>query len=204
MKKFLLYRAIPYALLAIGFIFFPLAASADVSLFPFGYWGDPPPGHGLLSCVGVDCNTCDLFATGQRVIYFMMTLTIFVIGPLMITAGGIMMLISAGNAERFSSGRKMATGAVIGILIGLGAFLIVNTLLVAVAKQIPGFSGSGFTISCNARSPFVPVLPRQDFELQGISWPAAPAYTDPSVPATSIDNFSGPQFEGTETPQDEP
>ncbi|MDO8664018.1 MAG: hypothetical protein Q7K44_00480 [Candidatus Liptonbacteria bacterium] len=146
------------------FIMLPLVVSADVSLFPTGYWGP------LVSCYGIQCNTCHLFSTAQMVIYFIMTLTIFVIGPLMITAGGIMMLISAGNAERFSSGRKMATGAVIGILIGLGAFLIVNTLLVTVAKQIPGFSGSGFTIQCaqGTRSPFVSPLPRQDFELQGL------------------------------------
>ena len=148
----------------------PLAVSADVSLFPTGYWGP------LVSCTGIDCDTCHIFSTAQRVIYFMMTLTIFVIGPIMITAGGIMMLVSAGNAERFSSGRKMATGAVIGILIGLGAFLIVNTLLVAIAKQIPDFSGSGFTIQCapGTRSPFVP------------------AYRDPSVPTTG--NFSGEQY----------
>lgn len=189
-----------------GFLFlFPLLASADVSLFPTGYWGP------LVSCAGINCNTCHIFSTAQMVIYFMMTLTIFVIGPIMITAGGIMMLISAGNAERFSSGRKMATGAVIGILIGLGAFLIVNTLLRAIAKQVPGFnSDSGFTIQCNARSPFVPAIPRQDSEIEeipslmGPSAPAAPAYTDPSVPPASEGDYSGPQYEGTETPQDEP
>ena len=167
----------PYLLLAISYLLIPLAASADVSLFPAGYWGP------LVSCSGIQCNTCHLFSTAQMVIYFIMTLTIFVIGPLMITAGGIMMLISAGNAEKFSSGRKMATGAVIGILIALGAFLIVNTLLVAVARQIPGFSGSGFTISCSARSPFVP--------------PAnTSGYRDPSVPATG--DYSGTQYEGTQ------
>lgn len=152
------------------FIMLPLAVSADVSLFPAGYWGP------LVSCSGIQCNTCHLFSTAQMVIYFIMTLTIFVIGPIMITAGGIMMLISAGNAEKFSSGRKMATGAVIGILIGLGAFLIVNTLLVTVARQIPGFSGSGFTISCDARSPFVPALhsasPAQQSSPQGQTAPA--------------------------------
>ncbi|MDP3948668.1 MAG: hypothetical protein Q8Q17_01825 [bacterium] len=168
------------------FIMLPLAASADVSLFPTGYWGP------LVSCTGVDCNTCHIFSTAQMVIYFMMTLTIFVIGPIMVTAGGIMMLVSAGNAERFSGGRKMATGAVIGILIGLGAFLIVNTLLVTVAQQIPGFSGSGFTIQCapGTRSPLQAPLPRS-------------GYTDQSVPASG--DYSGQQFENIQDytfPQD--
>lgn len=162
MKKII--TAIPYTLLAIGFLFMPLIVSADVSLFPTGYWGP------LVSCTGINCNTCHIFSTAQMVIYFIMTLTLFVVGPLMITAGGIMMLVSGGSPEKFSSGRKMATGAVIGILIALGAFLIVNTLLVAVAKQIPGFNGSGFAISCSATSPYV----------------------NPSVPATG--DYSGEQY----------
>ena len=194
MKKIVV--AVPYLLLAISYLLIPLAASADVSLFPTGYWGP------LVSCTGIDCDTCHIFSTAQMVIYFMMTLTIFVIGPIMITAGGIMMLVSAGNAERFSSGRKMATGAVIGILIGLGAFLIVNTLLVAIAKQIPGFNGSGFTISCSARSPLQAPLPRQDFELEGFQNPAS-GYIDTSVPASG--DYSGQQFENIQDytfPQD--
>ncbi|MBI4085412.1 MAG: hypothetical protein HY432_02835 [Candidatus Liptonbacteria bacterium] len=139
--------------LAFNMLLFPFAAFADVSLFPTGYWGP------LVSCSGVDCNVCHLFSTAQMVIYFIMTLTLFVIGPIMITIGGMMMLVSGGSEERFSSGRKMATGAVWGILIALGAFLIVNTLLSAIASQTEGFGGSGFTISCSATSPFNPTNP---------------------------------------------
>jgi len=172
MKKY--YLVLVFCILSLV----PLLASAAVSLFPFGYWGEAP--NGLLSCVGINCTTCDLFATGQRIIYFIMTLTLFVVGPIMITAGGIMMLVSGGSPEKFSSGRKMATGAVIGILIALGAFLIIYTLLFAVAKQIPGFNGTGFSISCapGTKSPYV----------------------DPSVPATG--NFSGEQY--NPPPQTEP
>ena len=152
MKKNIFISAIPYTLLAIGFLL-PLAASAAVSLPYFGGSGSGLP---FASCTGVNCTTCDLFETGQRVIYFIMTLALFVFGPIMVTIGGIMMLISGGNEERFSGGKKMATGAVIGILIALAAFLIVNTLLATIAKQITGFSGSGFTISCSAISPVAP------------------------------------------------
>ena len=119
-----------------------------------------------------------------------MTLTLFVIGPIMVTAGGVMMMIAAGNEERFTTGRKMATGAIIGIAIALGAFLIVNTLLVAIANltKAPGFSGSGFTISCDAKSPLVP-------------YTAPPKYTDPSVPRNvniqggdgNVQDFTFPQ-----------
>ncbi len=139
-----------FILIFSAIVLMPLATSAATPLLYFG--GNPP----LVSCTGINCNTCDLFETAQRIIYFGMTLVLFVFGPIMITIGGIMMLISGGSEERFTSGRKMATGAVIGILIALGAFLIVNTLLVTIAQRINGFDGSGFTISCSARSPFVP------------------------------------------------
>lgn len=131
-----------------------LASLSPVSALAIGlpYWGP------LVSCTGVNCTTCDFFSTAQMVIYFIMTLTLFVVGPIMITWGGIMMLISAGSVERFADGRRIATGAVWGIVIALGAFLIINTLLKAIATNVSGFnnSGSGFTISCTAKSPFVP------------------------------------------------
>ncbi len=141
-----------FAFFYIAVLLLPVAASAaQVSLPYFG--GDPP----FVSCSGTSCNTCDFFETGQRVIYFGMTMVLFVIAPIMVTIGGIMMLIAGGSEDRFSTGKKMATGAVVGILIALGAFLIVNIAVTALAKdRIEGMTLSGFTISCTATSPYVP------------------------------------------------
>lgn len=182
-KKIKSLLAIPYTLLAIGFIFMPfMVSAANVSLFPTGYWGP------LVSCTGINCNMCSLFETAQMVIYFMMTLTLFVIAPIMITIGGISMLIAGGNEERFKSGKKMVTGAVIGIMITLVSFLIVNTFLGALTNNYFGGTGSGFTISCTARSPYVPPSPtgQQNQNTGG--------YVDPSVPQNSIDNYGGQQY----------
>lgn len=104
--------------------FAPLLASASPSI---PYWGQ----GGLLSCNALvkKCTFCDLLETSQNIIYFMITLALFAVGPAMIAVGGGMMLISAGSSERLSSGRKMVTGTLIGIAISLGAFLIINTFL---------------------------------------------------------------------------
>ncbi|GEM_PF-1025242 len=171
-------------LLVSFFIILPLAASAAVSI---PYFGGTPP---FASCSGVNCTTCDLFETGQRVIYFIMTMALFVFGPIMVTAGGIMMLISGGNEERFTSGRKMATGAVIGILIALGAFLIVNTLLATIAQRITGFEGSGFTINCSATSPYVPPRNQPSQNQNLICDPTgycAPGPSNQNAPASTTD-----------------
>jgi hypothetical protein len=147
-KKF----AAGYLLFVICYLLLPIFAHAQVSLFPDGYWGP------LTSCVGsadqlpspnptgvkVCDSTCDFFSTSQRIIYFFMSLTLFVLGPVMIVAGGIMILISAGSSERLGTGKKMITGAVIGILITLGAFVIINTFLWALI-ELPKSAGIGGT-----------------------------------------------------------
>ncbi|MBI4085780.1 MAG: hypothetical protein HY433_00870 [Candidatus Liptonbacteria bacterium] len=128
---------------------------ASAASFP--YWGQ----GGLVSCTGgttggtasnlPTCTSlCDLFKTGQNIIYFMMTLAVLAIAPIMIVIGGIMMLVSAGSETQVSSGRKMVTGAVIGIAIALGAFIIVNTFFYAVAIITNGSPRSWFDIQCSA------------------------------------------------------
>lgn len=116
-----------YIIIAVGYVLItPFLASAVQISLP--YWGP------FVSCTGGSCTACDFFATAQNIIYFLMTLTLFVIGPIMIIAGGIAMLTAAGSPEKFSQGRKIATGAVIGIAISLGAFVIINTFLWALTK----------------------------------------------------------------------
>lgn len=134
----------------------PALASAAQARFP--YWGP------LVSCTGPLTNpdgttnanacksVCDLFATGQNIIYFMMTIAVFAVAPIMIVIGGIMILISAGSQERISSGRKMVTGAVIGIAIALGAFIIVNTFFYVISIATGGSSRDWFKIECFAPS----------------------------------------------------
>ena len=146
MKK----KSLIFAFFYIAVLLLPVAASAaQVSLPYFG--GQDAP---FVSCSGTSCTTCNLFETGQRLIYFGMTLVLFVFAPIMVTIGGIMILIAGGNEERFSTGKKMATGAVIGVLIALGAFLLVNLALTAIAKNgVDGLTLSGYSISCTAPTP---------------------------------------------------
>ena len=107
----------------------PFVASAEQPV-TFPYWpganGQPP----LLPCTGLECvNLCQLLWLFQRVIYFAMTLAVVGFAPLFIVWGGILILISGGSQERLSKGKTVLTSTFIGILISLGAFLIVNTFL---------------------------------------------------------------------------
>jgi len=136
----------------------PLAASAATWTTP-NLWGTPPGFWGpLVSCTGnyttpgslPPCTSlCDLIDTIINVIYFAMTLALFVIAPVVIVVGAIMIMLAGANPGMLESGRKAITGAVIGIAIVLCAYLIVNTTLTVL--NITGVGGFGNN-SCTTTS----------------------------------------------------
>lgn len=117
-------------------VLLPISAGATNSP-GFPYWGP------LVSCTGLSCvSLCDLILTAQNVIYFGITLVVLVISPIFLLWGGITMIISGGSEERWRSGKKILVGAIVGLFLTLGAFVIVNTVLFVVGAKISG-NGSG-------------------------------------------------------------
>jgi hypothetical protein len=129
---------------------FPLVASAYTtpSLWPTGYWAT----GGLISCTGnylssntgPQCtNLCDLINTFVNIVYFLMTIAIFIIAPISFLAGAIMIMVSGANPGMLENGKKVLTGAVIGLVIVLCSYLIVATFLkVFNVTDIGGFGGA--------------------------------------------------------------
>lgn len=54
---------------------------------------------------------------------------VFPLAAVMVVVGGIMILTAGGSAERVSKGRQIVTAAVIGILIALLSWLIIDTII---------------------------------------------------------------------------
>jgi hypothetical protein len=152
-------KKIIFATLLAAYILLPHAASA-ASIF--WDWGQP-----LLSCTGNDLsqlppgqggvtkhcsNFCDILETGQNLMRFGLTLALEIIAPLMFLTGGILIMISRGNAEQYKAGVQTMTGAAGGILIILIAFILVNTFfyLVSLNSSISGTlnAGSWYKIQC--------------------------------------------------------
>jgi len=130
------------ALAGILFLLAPALVSAHTARLP--YWGP------LVSCgPGTyegerenPCeNLCDLIHTAQHVIYFGITLALFAFAPAFFAWGGLMIMTAGGSPlevleggkkgspERLSQGKKILEGTAIGVVIVLGAFLIVNTFI---------------------------------------------------------------------------
>jgi len=85
------------------------------------------------ACEGVSleeahpCTLCHIFLMIQRIINFILV-AIFVIAPIFIIAGGIIILISVGNPEKTGLGKRIIFNTIIGIVIALVSWTVLNVL----------------------------------------------------------------------------
>lgn len=120
----------------------------------------------LLICVGapngqntapgavssVCSNLCDLVAQIANIIYYAIGVVIWIITPILVAVGGIMIMLGGANPEMVSRGKKTITGAVWGIAIVLLAWLIVYVFVGAMgnlSKYIGGFGGPNGKAACS-------------------------------------------------------
>jgi hypothetical protein len=122
-------------------------AAGDLPGFP--YWGP------LLSCSGngagglPTCTSlCDLLHTFLNVVYFGITMVVFIIAPVLFAYGGILIMIGhsaieeiGGKNVSISKGKGVITSTVWAVVIALAAYLIVSVFL--------GILGQSFgTLNC--------------------------------------------------------
>ncbi|OGZ00597.1 MAG: hypothetical protein A2946_03180 [Candidatus Liptonbacteria bacterium RIFCSPLOWO2_01_FULL_53_13] len=117
---------------ALALLILPSITSAFVppKVFPTGYWGKP--------LVVPDHSFCGLIQTFVNVIYFGITILFFVLIPFFIMYGGFLILTSMGSSEKVGEGRKMVTGAIVGAVIGLVAFFIIDAFFTFIGPNIGG------------------------------------------------------------------
>ncbi len=97
---------------------------------------------GLVPCGGINekpCSYCDLLELFKGVIDFLMYI-IFPLATIMIVWGGIVIMTARESPERVKQGRGIITAAVVGILIALLSWLILDTIFKVVAV---GWSNTG-------------------------------------------------------------
>jgi hypothetical protein len=89
-------------------------------------------------CTGAagDVNDCGLTQM-LEVVVNVSSLIVAMTGSvalLMFTVGGLMFIASAGNQERVQKGKAILQAAVIGIVLVLGAWMIINVIILALTK----------------------------------------------------------------------
>jgi hypothetical protein len=114
-----------------------------------GEW--PSASKPLLSCTGdgsggTKCTSlCDLVTTMGNIINLGLTFLLEIFAPLLIIYGGFVWFFSGGSPERIALGKRIFIGTVVGILIALAGYAIVDWFM-----KILGASGIwGDTSACH-------------------------------------------------------
>mgnify|MGYP001592738010 CR=1 FL=1 len=84
---------------------------------------------GLVPCNGPDCRPCDLFKLVINITEFLFKQIALPLAGLMFLVGGIMMISAGGVESRYKKGKEILVNTLIGLVIVLAAFAIVNTLI---------------------------------------------------------------------------
>ncbi|MCL5004630.1 MAG: pilin [Patescibacteria group bacterium] len=82
--------------------------------------------------VGKPCEFCDLITLVNNVINFALYDIAIPLIVVMIVWGGFVIMTAGDSTEKVSQGRKIIQSAIIGVLIALGAWMIINMVLSAI------------------------------------------------------------------------
>lgn len=117
------------------FSVFYFLVSASPALAQGFIWKGTGGGTPETACnVKGPCDFCDALIATQNVIKFLFEIAI-PITVAMIAYGAIRMMISAASEEQVRNARHIMTSAVVGLVIALSAWVIVNTVLHLLAKD---------------------------------------------------------------------
>ena len=113
-------------LLVITLAFVPLSFASAAGT---GIWEGTQCAENSLTGGPVDpCDFCDGLQVAANIIDFLLKFAA-VAAVIMIVAGALIMMFSGGSEERFATGKRAITNAIIGLAIGLVAWTFVNTVL---------------------------------------------------------------------------
>lgn len=90
----------------------------------------------IVQCHGVDCTCKDLIITAQNILYTGIYLAVFLSAVLFAWAGWKMLAgKSSGDPNAIDNSKKILWNVIIGLVVILSAWLIVNTLFTALTNS---------------------------------------------------------------------
>lgn len=89
------------------------------------------------------CSFCDALVVTSNIIDILFNFAI-IFGVIMIVVGGVYMMVTSASEQNVSKGKKIITSAVVGVIIALLAWVIVNTIISVLAGPNSGWNN----ISC--------------------------------------------------------
>lgn len=89
---------------------------------------------GLVTCNGPDCNFCSLMQMADNIIQFLFVILVLA-AVLSLVIAGFRLVTSQGNPGAMERAKKMVSNILIGFVIILSAWLIVDTVIKAIANR---------------------------------------------------------------------
>ena len=122
-----------------------------------GFAQSPETG-GIVPCNGPECQACHFIQLGNNLLRWTIGVMASVIA-LVFVFGGLKMVMSAGDTHAVSEARGMMTNAIIGFVILLAAWLIVDTVLKNIVDRsnndVSQRLGTWYQIECVEYVPWV-------------------------------------------------
>jgi hypothetical protein len=107
--------------------------------------------QGLVPCDGLSCNLCDLGILMQKIINFLIALTI-PIAAVLFAYAGVLYTTAGGSPERINRAHRIFRNVLIGFLIAISAWLVVQTLLSVVFDKDFWIGGNWNELRCISES----------------------------------------------------
>jgi len=127
----------------------PVASQGSSGLVPCGY-GSFTGNSGRDPGASTGCQACDLATLIQNIINFAIGIAIPIAAALMAYAG-VLYFTSAAKPGNIEKAKGIFKDALLGFLIAITAWLVINTLLHIIFNQNASASGNWFTIQCAAQ-----------------------------------------------------
>ncbi len=162
-------RLLTLTLLTLVFSFLPYAF-VDAAAYPAG----------LVPCDGPECQACHFLQLGQGLITWFIGI-MATLAALIVAFAGFKMLTAGGNSGKVSEAKSMMTNVVIGFIILLAAWIIVDTVMKLFVKQNV-LRGPWYQIECVPPPPYVPPSTAGTPTTPGTPGTPVPP-TTPGVPA---------------------
>ena len=93
------------------------------------------PGKSVIPCDGPDCNICSVFQLIANVVSFLTLKIAAPVGIIVLMYGGFMMIAYGANPSYKEKGLEALWAAILGLVITFAAWMIVNTILGAIADK---------------------------------------------------------------------
>lgn len=161
----------------------------------------PGAGPTMVPCNGPDCSTCDLVTLGNTLITWLIT-TLFVVFAVIMVVAGFGLVTSGGSQSALEAAKSKFQNALIGIILVLAAWLIVDTLLKGILA-----GGTGNVMSYGPWNEVQCTTQAQPDEYDGgglineggmpttPTTPTTPATTTPTTPTGQLVPYAGYQFD---------